>query len=137
MVKLALAVVAAVLLHVVASQPLGLEVEIKLKVSNGKEELDANPLELVEVEHEVVEPDCPIYNTDLDGNDIDGISLGIPNVESWSDCGEICKRVKNCLFWTYKPHESQCYLKTSDMGLRREYGVYSGNRDCPTPPMTD
>jgi len=40
MVKLALAVVAAVLLHVVASQPLGLEVEIKLKVSNGQEELD-------------------------------------------------------------------------------------------------
>ena len=36
--KLAIAVVAAVLLHVVAPQPL--EVEIKLKISNGQGELD-------------------------------------------------------------------------------------------------
>ena len=43
MVKLALAVVAAVLLHAVASQPLRLEVEIKPKVSNGPEELDLEP----------------------------------------------------------------------------------------------
>ena len=47
MVKLALAVVAAVLLHVVPfglgrrlGQPMRLEVEIKPKVSNGQEELD-------------------------------------------------------------------------------------------------
>ena len=36
----AFAVVAAALLHIVASQPLGLEVETKPKVSNGHEELD-------------------------------------------------------------------------------------------------
>ena len=40
MVKLALAVAAAVLLHVVASQPLKLEVEVKPKVSDVHKELD-------------------------------------------------------------------------------------------------
>ena len=43
---------------------------------------------------EVVEPDCPLYNTDLDGNDIND---GIQNVESWSDCG---KRTYKCYFQT-------------------------------------
>ena len=55
----------------------------------------ANPLELVEVDDEVVEPVCADYNTDLYGNDINDFPTGIKNVESWSDCG---KRTYKCYF---------------------------------------
>ena len=47
--------------------------------------------------------------------------------------GEKCKLIKNCHFWTYLPHEFKCYVKVSDNGVRHLDGVYSGNRDCPTP----
>jgi len=101
MVKLALAVVAAVLLHVVASQPLGLEVEIKLKVSNGQEELDlGSSLTGQEKSEQPLSSGRALSNR---GNRSPEIFCGSETQSNVVDLNETRR-----LFWTLKDAQGDC-----------------------------
>jgi len=67
-----------------------------------------------------------IINVNYYGNDVDMLGY----VSSWQDCGEICLHDSVCGFWTWVEAAQQCYLKTSDEGLEKQHGQYSGVRGC-------
>ena len=81
---------------------------------------------------------CPEDGVDFNGNDISDDYFQIANhdydmsftfTNLLKNTGELCEKSNNCLFWTYKADKS-CFLKTSDAGLKRSSGHYSGVRGC-------
>ena len=72
--------------------------------------------------------ECPQAATDLTGVS----SLQIPDVMSWSQCGDICKCLPAtvCQFWTWEKTAHLCHIKT-DMGIAHDRaGQTSGSRGC-------
>jgi len=76
---------------------------------------------------------CPVYNTDLHGNDIEMIE----DVENWGACGTRCDATPGCYFWSYlnadfadAARHGQCYLKSKNGGQSALNGVISGGKDC-------
>ena len=46
------------------------------------------------------------------------------------NAGELCEKSGHCLFWTYNAEGKSCFLKTSDAGLGKGSGLYSGVKGC-------
>ena len=66
------------------------------------------------------------------GNGI-GNGMGIiSNVDSWSECKELCTKEPVCNFWTHFNVSSKCYLKTSDKGRTNGPLATSGTRSFKT-----
>merc|ERR1712198_196384 len=73
---------------------------------------------------------CPEYDVNFWGNDVDTV-----HTDDWRACGQVCSLVNNCDYWTYNDHfnngdEGICYLKSSDAGLRKQEGYFSGAKGC-------
>ena len=52
------------------------------------------------------------------------------NVESSSQCNELCKLASLCYFWGYDIQYKECWLKSSNSGRRHFPGRISGPKDC-------
>merc|ERR1711955_164182 len=78
-------------------------------------------------ETKLLEPryECPQNNICFNGNTI----ADIPGVKDWHNCGEICKNIEGCNFWTWY-NNNMCYLKTSDHGLAYDESAMSGEKTC-------
>merc|ERR1712136_505681 len=69
---------------------------------------------------------CPEMDVSFWGYDIDELH----DVSDWHDCGEICKHVSSCLYWTHDVTHKKCWLKYSDEGLMKLMTYVSGARGC-------
>merc|ERR1711934_1228480 len=69
---------------------------------------------------------CPMIGIDLYGHDLDTFY----GIGSWQECAHICNIActSNCKFWTFAG--GNCYLKSSDAGMRPTSGAVSGERGC-------
>merc|ERR1712038_2158518 len=76
---------------------------------------------------------CPMEDVDFQGNSVEVIE----GVESWQDCGELCKLTNRCQFWTLCTGPcgdypgNTCQLKDSDSGLEKQSERISGELGCP------
>jgi len=73
--------------------------------------------------------ECPSIAHDLTGDTF----LRIPDVMSWSQCGDICATMTEtvCQYWTWEKPAHMCHVK-KDMGtaLPERAGRTSGKRGC-------
>ena len=42
----------------------------------------------------------------------------------------LCNHFTRCNYWTWNPHDSLCWLKTSDAGRKQKNGAFSGTKTC-------
>jgi len=57
-------------------------------------------------------------------------AASVPNVNSTSDCHDICEIVDSCNFWTYELPEKNCYLVRTNRALEYSSDKISGSRGC-------
>ena len=66
------------------------------------------------------------------GGDIDGHSGMSIKIESPKACQEECKKIDECLVWTYRRSDQTCWRKrTGHQPLSHDTQFMSGPRDCP------
>jgi len=72
---------------------------------------------------------CPMYDIDLHGNDLDVFQ----DIGSWQECAHICNIYPtNCKFWSWNGGNGNhyCYMKSSNAGMQSWDGSVSGERGC-------
>ena len=72
---------------------------------------------------------CLEMDTDYAWHDVPVTGM-IPLVFNWRDCVGHCEKKYECLFWTYIPALTMCFLKTSDQGRRMYKDAISGPKGC-------
>jgi len=73
---------------------------------------------------------CAIeYGYDYQGHEL-RIEDNPRKVKDAIGCIFECKKISNCLFWTYSEIAKDCYLKSSSEGRERQDRFTSGNRVC-------
>ena len=89
-----------------------------------------------------VVPGCFLYERDYEGYEGSDINAdpsdedygaGDGRRDSAEQCQRLCQSRHACEFFTYRPNDRSCWLKT--LGLTRyQTGAISGNKFCGTPP---
>merc|ERR1712126_207631 len=72
---------------------------------------------------------CPMYDIDLHGYDVDVFQ----DIGSWQECAHICNIYpSNCKFWSWNGGNGNryCYMKSSNAGMQSWEGSVSGERGC-------
>jgi len=76
-----------------------------------------------------------LNHTDFDGHDLKPVTSR--NAKSASACCDLCTTTATCNVWTFIPHSSVCFLKTSAAGIRQFEDYVSGCKagvSCPAGP---
>merc|ERR1712198_235552 len=69
---------------------------------------------------------CPLFNIDYQGYDIDYIA----EIASWEECGYFCHLTSGCNYWTWTNYSSICYLKSDNAGIENQDDTISGSKNC-------
>ena len=69
---------------------------------------------------------CFETDTDFYGYDI----VNKYGINDQKECQEYCQNNTLCDFWTYRPSDTRCYLKTADLGRKSSQGAMSGPKYC-------
>ena len=90
--------------------------------------------EVVKPEIQVTCATCVVEeNTDYSGFDIDigGTGpWGSTVVNDQDACAQLSFSTAGSLFWTYKPSENLCWVKSGKSATQATQGIVSGNREC-------
>ena len=73
-----------------------------------------------------VEAQCPEYNMNLWGADLDYIG----NTQSWQACGDLCEQNPSCGCWSWYISEQTCVTKMYSDGSSGDKNSISGNKNC-------
>ena len=68
--------------------------------------------------------------TDYFGNDIKQGATKYKVVENQEACAKLAAANEKALFWTYRPSDKKCWIKTSKAGKRALKTFVSGNKEC-------
>ena len=71
---------------------------------------------------------CQLIDTDLFGSDISPI--GITDIPSWYECGQLCLKIPDCGSFTWINKTGECYLKTGVPSQSVNMGTVSGIAAC-------
>ena len=52
------------------------------------------------------------------------------NVKNQQACATLAATIEGALFWSYRPWDKECFIKTSKKGKRGHNGYVSGNVGC-------
>ena len=71
---------------------------------------------------------CQLIDTDLFGSDISPI--GITDIPSWYECGQLCLKIPDCGSFTWINKTEECYLKTGVPSQSVNMETVSGIAAC-------
>ena len=83
-----------------------------------------------------ISDDCFERDFDYYGNDINAESghknyaRGAGKCESAQECQRLCQETEECLVFTYKTGNKECWLKSTDSGRSYRVGDISGKNFC-------
>ena len=69
---------------------------------------------------------CQVADIDLPGGGIDS-NFSISSAEQ---CQDECRKIEDCVAWTYVPARSECRRKNTEHGFGPYNNIFSGPRQC-------